>query len=218
MQLWLWSFCRISLKNMKIYTVCLSGSSLPSWVNLITNAKLAAYPTCENVKHQPYYSEAIFSWLSWHSNKHWSAGLFFWIPNSVLSFSFFLFDHLFHKMIWHEAHARSIWKLTRHTQRYSIHFVLCQFNAQNDNLLSWCDQASVNIFKIMRRLSSCTFFNLDLATVSRLARWICCQLSAPSQRPAFSFLDMRASFKRSPQLLILSCVSWSFQSFWTPLA
>ena len=127
--------------------LCKAGwNSSPMLLASHCNGKLAAYILDENVKHQPYYGEAIFFLVKLALEQTlvcWS-----FLLNSKQRFIFFIF-------IWSfvpqndltRAHARSIWKLTRHTQRYSIHFVLCRFHAQNDNLLSWCDQASVNIFK-----------------------------------------------------------------------
>ena len=71
-----------------------------------------------------------------------------------------------------------------HTKACHPFFLTVNFT-HDDNLLSWCDQAFVNIFKMMGCLSSCAFFNLDLAAVSRSARWICCQLSAPPLQTFF---------------------------------
>ena len=102
-----------------------------------------------------------------------------------------LFHNLFNKLFGTSLRSNHLKIDEAHTKACHPFFLTVNFT-HDDNLLSWCDQAFVNIFKMMRCIISCAFFNLDLATVSRLARWICCQLSAPSQRPAFSFLDTRS--------------------------
>ena len=110
-----------------------------------------------------------------------------------------LFHNLFNKLFGTSLRSNHLKIDEAHTKACHPFSLTVNFT-HDDNLLSWCDQAFVNIFKKMGCLSSCAFFNLDLAAVSRSARWICCQGSAPPLKTFF--------FDNFYYKLLLIDVSW----------